>query len=134
MARAVSKKRTSKAAAKKGATRKAPARRPSRPRGFKLCIDFGLFPDDTVLGPSFSLAGFAFSQVAGADMVVNITEGEKGLGFPDQGMRVAPPTAVSSVSMRIGLLQVRSRSSQETLREIRLLRKARRSTPLATFR
>lgn len=110
MARAVSKTRKSKSAAKKRVVRKAPARaRPKAPparrpksRSFKLCVDFSLFPGNTALGPTFSLAGFGFSQPGGPDMFVDAA-GERGLRFPDQGMIVKLPVAVPSVSMRVGM-------------------------------
>jgi hypothetical protein len=100
VARAGSKTGTSKPAAKKGAVKLPP--KPT-PRRFKLCIDFSPFPDNTILGPSFSLAGFAFNQnPGGPDMFVNVTGPEKGLQFPNQGMQVKLPFKVRAVTMRVG--------------------------------
>src|SRR5215210_3440104 len=100
MARAVSKTRASKMAAKKSAVKLAPK---PRPRRFKFCIDFSAFPDNTVLGPAFSLAGFQFTQnAAGSNMFVNVTAGAKGLQFPKQGMKVKLPFKVGNVTMRVG--------------------------------
>jgi hypothetical protein len=69
----------------------------------RLCVDFHLFPDNTQLGPAFSLAGFDFLQPANAlIMFVNQTGGEKGLQFPDEGMEVTLPLLVTSVRLRLG--------------------------------
>lgn len=74
------------------------------PTLLKLCADFAPFPDNTVLGPSFSLAGYKFTQPAGSTplMFVNITGSERGLQFPHQGVRIKLPAPVKKVSLRLG--------------------------------
>ncbi|OGO40610.1 MAG: hypothetical protein A2W36_07045 [Chloroflexi bacterium RBG_16_58_14] len=70
---------------------------------FKLCADFNLFPDNTQLGPNFSLAGFDFAQPpANMLMFVNETAGEKGLQFPKEGMEITLPIPVAAVRLRLG--------------------------------
>lgn len=70
---------------------------------FQLCADFSLFPDNTQLGPGFSLAGFDFTQPAGGLlMFVNATGGSKGLQFPDQGIEITLPIPCATVNLRIG--------------------------------
>lgn len=69
----------------------------------RLCVDFHLFPDNTQLGPAFSLSGFDFIQPPNSMiMFVNQTGSEKGLQFPDEGMEVTLPLLVTSVRMRLG--------------------------------
>lgn len=68
-----------------------------------LCADFHLFPDNTELGPDFSLGGYDFSQPTGSNnMFVNVTGGEKGLQFPPEGVEIALPVPVSEVRFRLG--------------------------------
>ena len=70
---------------------------------FILCADFTLFPDDTVLGPNFSFAGFDFDQLGGSPpLFVNITGAERGLQFPPQGVEIALPIPRSLARLRIG--------------------------------
>ena len=74
-----------------------------KPKLLKLCVEFSLFPDNTVLGPAFQLGGFSFSQPVGApNMFVNDTAGERGLQFPNQGMNVNLPAPTRRLTMRVG--------------------------------
>jgi hypothetical protein len=72
---------------------------------FLLCADFGIFPDDYVLGPSFTLAAMDFTDVpGGATSFVNETAGTKALQFPEVGLEVdLPPLAIPSrIRIRVG--------------------------------
>lgn len=70
---------------------------------FRLCADFALLPDDTALGPQFSLAGFIFQDLGGTiASFVNETGTEKGLQFHDSGLEVVLPVPVSQVELRLG--------------------------------
>ena len=71
---------------------------------FQLCADFSLFPDDTVLGPSFTLAGFDFNQLGGNpdQLFVNVTADERGLQFPREGLEITLPIPVTTVDLRLG--------------------------------
>jgi hypothetical protein len=72
---------------------------------FLLCADFGIFPDDLVLGPFFTLAAMDFTDVPGGPTsFVNETAGTLALQFPDVGLDVdLPPLAVpSKVRLRVG--------------------------------
>lgn len=69
---------------------------------FLLCSDFSIFPDNTQLGPAFTLSAMDFLDVlGGSTSFVNLTNGELGLQFPDAGLDVTLPTAVSFVRFRI---------------------------------
>lgn len=71
--------------------------------GFNLCAEFAIFPDNHVLGPAFSLAGFSFNQLLGGNpMFTNDTGGERGLQFPLEGIEITLPIPVRSVTLRLG--------------------------------
>lgn len=67
-----------------------------------LCAEFGLFPDNTPLGPNFTLSSFVFRDLGTPASFVNETAGEKGLQFSNSGMEVALPSAVKVVDLRVG--------------------------------
>jgi hypothetical protein len=68
-----------------------------------LCANFRVFPDNTQLGPDFSLSGFDFAQPPGSNnMFVNVTGGEKGLQFPPEGVEITLPWPVSEARLRVG--------------------------------
>lgn len=71
---------------------------------FVLCADFQLFPDNTQLGPSFTLAAMDFQDVPGGAMAsfVNQTKGNLALQFPETGMEIDFPTSVPWARLRIG--------------------------------
>jgi hypothetical protein len=69
---------------------------------FQLCADFTLFPDDTPLPPHFTQSGFDFDQLGGSQWFVNLTSGELGLQFPQQGMEITLPVPLRTVRLRIG--------------------------------
>ena len=66
----------------------------------QFCIDFALIPNKTVLGPSFTLSGFAFTQAA-PELIV-LAQAEKGLRFPSPGMNVKLPMVAATVTLRAG--------------------------------
>jgi sulfur carrier protein ThiS len=68
----------------------------------KLCAEFSIFPDNHVLGPAFTLAGFYFKQLGTPDMIANDTANERGLSIPDAGVEITLPIPVSQVEIRIG--------------------------------
>jgi hypothetical protein len=70
---------------------------------FVLGVDFTIFPDNTVLGPSFTLADMDFQDIPGGpNSFVNETAGERALQFPDTGLEIDLPLAVPWVRMRVG--------------------------------
>jgi hypothetical protein len=71
---------------------------------FQLCADFTLFLDNTVLGPSFTLAAFEFDQLGGNpdQLFVNVTGNERGLQFPSQGVEITLPVPLRTVNLRLG--------------------------------
>jgi hypothetical protein len=73
---------------------------------FLLCADFSLFPDNHVLGPSFTLAAMHFTDPPGGAITsfVNGTDGTLALQFSDAGVEVdlPPLTQRTYVSMRVG--------------------------------
>jgi hypothetical protein len=73
---------------------------------FTLCADFTLFPvtsPPTPFPPLFTMSGFTFDQLGGPSAwSVNSLSGCQGLQFPPQGMRIALPVPVSTVSLGIG--------------------------------
>lgn len=71
--------------------------------GIRLCADFGLFPDDTPLPPTFRLAGFEFNNAATPSAWIVNQEGyEKGLRLQDQGAEIWPPVVVDSLELTLG--------------------------------
>jgi hypothetical protein len=71
---------------------------------FVLCVDFSIFPDNTVLGPAFNLAAIDFWDAPGGNIasLVNDTAGERALQFPDTGLEINLPLSVPWVRLRIG--------------------------------
>jgi hypothetical protein len=71
---------------------------------FILCADFSIFPDNTVLGPSFTFAAMDFQDIPGGAAVsfVNETAGERGLQFPHAGLEIDLPVPVLWARLRIG--------------------------------
>lgn len=69
---------------------------------FTLCLSFGLFPDNTSLGPSFQLGGVAFRDLGSHPSFVNDTGFERGLQFHADGVEIALPAPVGAVDMRLG--------------------------------
>lgn len=67
-----------------------------------LCAEFGLFPDNTLLGPNFTLSSFVFRDLGTPESFVNETAGEKGLQFSDTGLEVVLPAVTRSVDFRLG--------------------------------
>jgi hypothetical protein len=65
-----------------------------------LRVEFSLFPDNTVLGPSFTLGGFEFTDAANPPSFVNDSGGTKGLQFGKQGVRVRLPIETDVVDIR----------------------------------
>lgn len=70
---------------------------------FQLCATFDLFPDNTQLLTSFSLAGFDFTTL-GSDPKISInTRGnECGLKFPSNGIEIVLPVPLPTVNLRLG--------------------------------
>jgi hypothetical protein len=72
---------------------------------FLLCADFSIFPDNTQLGPLFTVSAMDFADTPGGGgpaSFVNETKGQLGLQFPDSGLEVALPTPVSRVRLHLG--------------------------------
>ncbi len=67
---------------------------------FTLPVEFSLFNDNDVLGPSFSLAAYTFTDIAGPPSFVNVSGAVKGLQFPNAGVKVRLPTVSSRVTIR----------------------------------
>ncbi|MGW4213496.1 hypothetical protein ACWEIJ_36300 [Lentzea sp. NPDC004789] len=75
-----------------------------KPKAITWCVDFALFPDDTVLGPKFTLAGMTFEDLPGAPgaSFVNQTKGVRALQFFDPGIDVELLVVVPWVRVRVG--------------------------------
>jgi hypothetical protein len=71
---------------------------------FLLCADFSIFPDNTQLGPAFTLAAMDFQDVGGAAPIsfVNETANERGLQFPHAGLDIDLPVPAPWVRLRVG--------------------------------
>jgi hypothetical protein len=72
---------------------------------FTLQAEFSPFPDNTVLGPVFTLAAFAFKDKGSHHSFVNISgtpngPGVKGLQFGSAGVLVHLPISVDRVVVR----------------------------------
>ena len=65
-----------------------------------LQAEFSLFPDNTVLGPSFTLAAFTFTDIGGTPSFVNVSGAVKGLQFPGAGVKVKLPVVSNRVNIR----------------------------------
>lgn len=65
-----------------------------------LLVEFSLFPDNTVLGPSFALSGYTFRDIGGSPSFVNVSGAVKGLQFPNAGVRVRLPAVTDRVTVR----------------------------------
>ena len=66
-----------------------------------LVADFSPFPDDTVLGPSFTLSGFEFDDLGGVSpSFVNESGSVKGLQFERTGVQIELPVPVNRVRIR----------------------------------
>lgn len=66
----------------------------------RMEVEFSLFPDNTVLGPSFTLSGFQFTDKGASPSFVNVSGGQKGLQFGSLGVRVKLPTETTLVTVR----------------------------------
>lgn len=64
-----------------------------------LQAEFSLFPDNTVLGPSFTLSGFKFTDIGGTPSFVNVSGAVKGLQFPSAGVKVKLPVVRDRVTI-----------------------------------
>ena len=62
-----------------------------------ITADFSPFPDNTVLGPTFALSGFEFTDLGASPSFVNQSGSEKGLQFERTGVRVKLPIATDAV-------------------------------------
>lgn len=72
---------------------------------FLLTAAFDIFPDDHLMGPWFRLASIDFADVVPAGpptSFVNLTDGTRGLQFPDTGLDVVLPLEVSWARLRVG--------------------------------
>lgn len=80
----------------------APGAETARP-GIRLCADFGLFPDDNPMPPTFTLSGFTFNNAAAPSAWIVNQEGyEKGLRLQAAGAEVRPPVVVDRIEMSLG--------------------------------
>ncbi len=62
---------------------------------------FSFLPNNTLLPPSFQMAGFTFNSLAASPTpVVNDTAGERGYRFSNAGVEVALPATVDAVDLR----------------------------------
>ncbi len=68
-----------------------------------LCAEFGLFPVDTPLGPSFQLPGFTFQNHSHSPSVVKEELGEKYLRFDNAGISISLARPSNDVNMRIAV-------------------------------
>jgi hypothetical protein len=67
-----------------------------------ICLDFQMFPDDTLMPLPFTLAGFSFAFYSGgAQTFVNESGAGKGLQFPDEGLKVKLPLPVTKLSITV---------------------------------
>lgn len=74
-----------------------------KPVRVKICVDFSRFPDNTPLGPTYTQAGFTFTQLGPAPiMFANATAGQIGLQFPDAGLEIRLPAPTRRVTMFFG--------------------------------
>jgi hypothetical protein len=70
---------------------------------FQLCATFDLFPDDTQILTSFSLAGFDFTTLGSNPKIFINTKGnECGLKFPNNGIEIVLPIPLPTVNLRLG--------------------------------
>lgn len=68
-----------------------------------ICLDFLMFPDNTPMPLPFTLAGFSFAFFSiGSPPFVNESGGDKGLQFPDQGIKIKLPVPSTKVRVKIG--------------------------------
>ena len=68
-----------------------------------LCADFSTYPDNTQLGPAFTLSSMNFQDVPGSiTSFVNVTNGQLGLQFPESGLDITLPTLVAWAGFKIG--------------------------------
>lgn len=71
--------------------------------GIRLCADFGLFPDDNPMPPTFTLSGFTFDNAAAPSAWIVNQEGyEKGLRLQAAGAEIRPPVVVDRIEMSLG--------------------------------
>lgn len=66
-----------------------------------LQAEFSLFPDNTVLGPTFTLSSFRFTDLGGSPSFVNVSGAVKGLQFPNAGVRLKLPAVTNRVTLRV---------------------------------
>lgn len=66
----------------------------------RLEVDFALFPDNTVLGSTFTLNGFQFTDKGVPPSFVNESGSLKGLQFGNMGVRVKLPVETVKVTVR----------------------------------
>lgn len=70
---------------------------------FQLCATFDLFPDNTQLLTSFSLAGFDFTTLGSNPKIsINTKANECGLNFPNNGIEIVLPVPLPTVNLRLG--------------------------------
>lgn len=70
---------------------------------FQLCATFDLFPDNTQLLSSFSLAGFDFTALGSNPKIfTNTRSGECGLMFPSNGIEIVLPVPLATANLRLG--------------------------------
>jgi hypothetical protein len=65
-----------------------------------LQAEFSLFPDNTVLGPTFTLAAYRFTDIGAPPSFVNVSGAVKGLQFAIAGVRVRLPAVIDRVTIR----------------------------------
>ncbi|HEX6042426.1 hypothetical protein [Longimicrobium sp.] len=67
-----------------------------------ILAEFSLFPDNTRLGPQFTLNGYEFADAGAPESFVNVsrTGTVKGLQFAAAGVRVTLPLETGSVQVR----------------------------------
>jgi len=69
----------------------------------QLCATFDLFPDNTQLITSFSLAGFDFTTLgSNSKIFISTTGSECGLKFPNNGIEIVLPVPLPTVNLRLG--------------------------------
>ena len=70
---------------------------------FQLCATFDLFPDNTQLLASFSLAGFDLTTLGSNPKIsINTKDNESGLKFPNNGIEIVLPVPLPTVNLRLG--------------------------------
>lgn len=70
---------------------------------FVRCVEFTQFPDNTQMGPSFTVLRFDFVSNGQFDPFVNdVTTNVHGLQFAEGGMTMDVPSTASQVDLQVG--------------------------------